>query len=131
MAYSAPGRSWGASTMIYQNPGSVVTYTVIDDTKPGLVLAISYEYHHERSIRPCRTQCKCLIKGYNSIFFSTSPQGYRISMLYQLSSNLAKPGTATNMQLNQLVFMICSTILGKANTQTKPKNQVGFAGQSL
>jgi|GEM_PF-3469940 len=48
MAYSAAGKNWDATTMAYQNPGSGVTYSVIYDTKSGLVLAYSHEYPPEK-----------------------------------------------------------------------------------
>jgi hypothetical protein len=47
-AYSAMGRDWDAATMVYQNPGSGVTYTVIYDTQSGLILAGSHEYPSEK-----------------------------------------------------------------------------------
>ncbi len=46
--YSAMGRNWDAATMVYQNPGSGVTYTVIYDTQSGLILAGSHEYPSEK-----------------------------------------------------------------------------------
>lgn len=46
--YSAMGRDWDAATMVYQNPGSGVTYTVIYDTQSGLILAGSHEYPSEK-----------------------------------------------------------------------------------
>ncbi len=48
MTYSAMGRDWDAATMVYQNPGSGVTYTVIYDTKSGLILAGSHEYPSQK-----------------------------------------------------------------------------------
>lgn len=47
-AYSAAGRNWDAATMVYQNPGSGVTYTIIYDTKSGLILSGSHEYPTEK-----------------------------------------------------------------------------------
>jgi hypothetical protein len=48
MAYSAAGRNWDAATMIYQNPGSGVSYTIVYDTQSGLVLAYNHEYPSEK-----------------------------------------------------------------------------------
>ncbi|MFB3764543.1 MAG: hypothetical protein ACE14P_04765 [Methanotrichaceae archaeon] len=48
MPYSSMSRTWNAATMVYKNPGSGVTYTVIYDTQSGLVLAYSHEYPSEK-----------------------------------------------------------------------------------
>lgn len=49
MAYSAADRNWDATMMAYKNQGSGVTFSVIYDTKSGLVLAYSHEYPSEKS----------------------------------------------------------------------------------
>jgi hypothetical protein len=46
--YSVTDRKWNAVTMIYQNPGSGVTYHVIYDAASGLVLAYPYEHPSEK-----------------------------------------------------------------------------------
>lgn len=48
MDYYAADRNWDATMMVYQNPGSGVTYSVIYDTQSGLVLAYSHEYPSEK-----------------------------------------------------------------------------------
>jgi len=46
--YNTAGRNWDATTMVYQNPDSGVTFSVVYDTKSGMILSYNLDYPNEK-----------------------------------------------------------------------------------